>query len=125
MSALAAPVTAKATKAVVVVVGHTVYNNFNVLGVHRPPHLVCDTAHHLPCTRPGRSKSCPRLPRKLLHLTKEFLGESIQTSTAGHCSVEDAGAVLRLYWRDRVRWEGRLGHQLRGLHLRGLKIHCQ
>ena len=75
-----------------VVVGHGLENDFKVLGLHHPRHLVRDTAHDF------RRYLSPRgRPRKLRHITNEFLGLKIQDGEHDPC--EDARAALLLYQR--------------------------
>jgi len=104
----------------VIVVGHALENDFDVLEIQHPTGLVRDTAFYKPYMRSVRNKKM--YSRKLSHLTSEYLGIEIQqpqpkkessTSTSiGHSSVEDAAAALRLYWIKANEWERSLGHPL-------------
>ncbi|KAG8458180.1 hypothetical protein KFE25_011711 [Diacronema lutheri] len=78
-------------------VGHSVHNDFIVLGINHPAHLTRDTAHDL-----RRLKNGSR-PRKLKHLAAEYLGLKIQTGQ--HDAAEDARATLYLYRAFRDEFE--------------------
>ena len=73
-------------------VGHSLENDFRVLGFFPPRHMRRDTAHDVP-----RLQSPAGRPRKLRHITWEFLGLAIQDSESGHDPLEDARAALLLY----------------------------
>jgi RNA exonuclease 4 len=77
-----------------IVVGHGLENDFGVLGLNHPRHLVRDTAHDLPRLLRSNGK-----PRKLRHITYEWLGLTIQGGEGGHDPCEDARAALLLYQR--------------------------
>eukprot|EP00964_Phaeocystis_antarctica_P148873 scaffold115845_cov58-Phaeocystis_antarctica.AAC.5 len=77
-----------------IVVGHGLENDFGVLGLNHPRHLVRDTAHDLPRLLRSNGK-----PRKLRHITYEWLGLTIQGGESGHDPCEDARAALLLYQR--------------------------
>ena len=106
----------------VIVVGHALENDFDVLEIQHPTNLIRDTALYKPYMRSVRNKKM--YSRKLSHLTSEYLGLEIQqpkqsknesSSTAtsiGHSSVEDAAAALRLYWIKANEWERSLGYPL-------------
>jgi len=107
----------------VIVVGHALENDFDVLEIQHPTGLIRDTALYKPYMRSVRNKKM--YSRKLSHLTSEHLGIEIQiqqpqqmkkeSSTAtsiGHSSVEDAAAALRLYWIKANEWERSLGYPL-------------
>jgi len=90
-----------------VVVGHALKNDWNVLGIRHPKHLVRDTACYREFVHSGRRA------QKLRHLVYEHLDLSIQGSASGHCSVEDAASVLLLYKKFQCRWEESLRHPLK------------
>ena len=92
-----------------IVVGHALKNDWDVLEIKHPRHLVRDTACYKGFTRSGRRA------QKLRHLVLEHLDMSIQTSSSGHCSVEDAASVLLLYKKFEKSWENSLGNPLRKL----------
>ena len=106
----------------VIVVGHALENDFDVLEIQHPTNLIRDTALYKPYMRSVRNKKM--YSRKLSHLTSEYLNIEIQqpqqpkkesSSTAtsiGHSSVEDAAAALRLYWINANEWERSLGYPL-------------
>ena len=71
-----------------IVVGHGLENDFGVLGLSHPRHLVRDTAHDLPRLLRTNGK-----PRKLRHIAYEWLGLTIQGGDGGHDPCEDARAA--------------------------------
>jgi len=100
----------------VIVVGHGLVNDFDVLEITHPISNIRDTSTYKPYQRETRKKL---YPRKLSTLTNEELGIHIQQQKqqqqqpiAGHSSVEDAAAALRLYWHKHVEWERSLGYPL-------------
>lgn len=120
----------------VIVVGHALENDFDVLEITHPISLVRDTAFFVPYMRQVRNKL---YSRKLSVLSSEELGIDIQQSSSssleqmpllenedggggvsmiqndsmvGHSSVEDAAAALRLYWNRCIEWERSLGYPL-------------
>ncbi|KAJ1618362.1 ribonuclease H-like domain-containing protein [Pavlovales sp. CCMP2436] len=83
-----------------IVVGHSVDQDFTVLGIDHPTALSRDTAHDLRRLR-NRNR-----PRKLKHLVEEWVGLKIQRQgDAGHDPVEDARASLFLYLHFRAEFE--------------------
>jgi RNA exonuclease 4 len=88
-----------------VVVGHSLENDFRVLGFFPPREMMRDTAHDVRrlLSRGGR-------PRKLRRITWEFLGMTIQDSDEGHDPLEDARAALLLYRRFREEFEARAAY---------------
>ncbi len=122
----------------VMVVGHALENDFDVLEITHPISLIRDTAFFVPYMRQVRTKL---YSRKLSVLSSEELGIDIQQSSSssslsehpppledenggggvsmiqndskvGHSSVEDAAAALRLYWNRCIEWERSLGYPL-------------
>ena len=91
------------------IVGHGLENDFEVLEIRHPWHLIRDTALFKEFTL-SRKRS-----QKLRHLVSEHLDMSIQTSASGHCSVEDAASVLLLYKKFQTEWESSLGNPLKKL----------
>ncbi|XP_023255968.1 apoptosis-enhancing nuclease-like [Seriola lalandi dorsalis] len=94
-----------------VVVGHSVYNDFEALDILHPCHMVRDT-----CTTRLLSRlagfpreRCPSL--KIL--ASKLLNRRIQVGKRGHCSVEDAQAALDLYKLVEGEWEQELQNKLR------------
>lgn len=94
-----------------VVVGHSIYNDFEALDVIHPGHMVRDT-----CTTRLLSRlagfpreRCPSL--KIL--ASKLLNRRIQVGRRGHCSVEDAQAALDLYKLVEGEWEQELHNKLR------------
>ena len=88
-----------------IVVGHSLENDFRVLGFSPPREMMRDTAHDVRrlLSRAGR-------PRKLRHITWEFLGLVIQEKDGGHDPHEDALAALLLYRRYKEDFEARAAH---------------
>ena len=91
-----------------VICGHGLENDFGALGFSVPRHMCRDTAHDVRrlLSRAGR-------PRKLRHITWEFLGLVIQDSDAGHDPFEDALAALLLYVRFQPEFEARAQQKLK------------
>ncbi|XP_061750620.1 apoptosis-enhancing nuclease-like [Nerophis ophidion] len=95
-----------------VVVGHAVSNDFDVLGIVHPAHMVRDTVatRYLACLvgfpRPHGSS--------LKVMASKLLNRRIQVGKRGHCSVEDARASLDLYKLVEDKWEGHLQSVQRG-----------
>jgi RNA exonuclease 4 len=82
-------------------VGHSIQNDLDALGLRHPPDRTRDTARYPPLMRVlpgGRQK-----PRSLKELAREHLGLEIQGGE--HCSIEDARAALSLYQKHRKEWE--------------------
>lgn len=94
-----------------VVVGHSVYNDFEVLDTLHPGHMVRDTC----ATRLlSRLAGFPRgrcLSLKIL--ASKLLNRRIQVGNRGHCSLEDAQAALDLYKLVEGEWEQELQSKLR------------
>ncbi|XP_077373695.1 interferon-stimulated gene 20 kDa protein [Festucalex cinctus] len=88
-----------------VVVGHSLYNDFGVLNIQYPRHMVRDTGttHLL-----RRLAGFPRRRVSLKILAGKLLNRSIQVGRKGHCSVEDALAALDLYKLVEREWEWQL-----------------
>ena len=82
-----------------------VQNDFKVLGFIPPRELLRDTAHDV-----SRLLSKGGRPRKLRHITWEFLGLVIQDGSDGHDPLEDARAALLLYQRFEDEFENRALH---------------
>ena len=92
-----------------IVVGHGLKNDFRVLGIHHPWHLVRDTAKYEPFMAPchpfeSPTGACLR-SKKLKVLAKDKLDMVIQVEGRAHSPVEDAVAALELYKKHRVKWE--------------------
>ncbi|XP_008292198.1 apoptosis-enhancing nuclease [Stegastes partitus] len=94
-----------------VVVGHSIYNDFEALDVVHPGHMVRDTGTTRLLSRlAGFSRErCPSL--KIL--ASKLLNRRIQDGKRGHCSVEDAQAALDLYKLVEGEWEQELQNKLR------------
>ncbi|XP_051976035.1 apoptosis-enhancing nuclease [Xyrauchen texanus] len=86
-----------------VIIGHALYNDFFVLDIFVPVHMVRDTCtcswlRELYVASDRSNISLKKLARKLLNRT-------IQVGRLGHCSVEDARAALDLYKLVEDQWE--------------------
>ncbi|XP_058500800.1 apoptosis-enhancing nuclease [Solea solea] len=94
-----------------VVVGHSIYNDFEALGVNHPCHMVRDTSTTWLLSR------LAGFPRErcvsLRILSNKLLNRRIQVRKRGHCSVEDALATLDLYKLVEGEWEQDLQNKLR------------
>ncbi|XP_074534008.1 apoptosis-enhancing nuclease [Halichoeres trimaculatus] len=86
-----------------VVVGHSVYHDFEALELLHPAHMVRDTSTTQLLNR------LAGFPRErcvsLKTLSKKLLNKKIQVGERGHCSVEDAQAALDLYKLVEGEWE--------------------
>ncbi|XP_056906898.1 apoptosis-enhancing nuclease isoform X2 [Takifugu flavidus] len=92
-----------------VVIGHSVYNDFEVLDINHPPHMVRDTSMS-PLLSQLAGFSCKR---SLKVLTSKLLNRKIQGGRQGHNSVEDAQAALDLYKLVEGEWEREVQTTLR------------
>ncbi|XP_017288331.1 apoptosis-enhancing nuclease [Kryptolebias marmoratus] len=94
-----------------VVVGHSIFNDFEALDVIHPIHLVRDTCTTRLLSRLAgfRRGQCPSLKV----LASKLLNRQIQVGRKGHCSVEDARAALDLYKLVEGEWEQELQDRLR------------
>lgn len=82
-----------------ILVGHALKNDFEVLKVNHPRHLIRDTAR---CSYVKRLVQNKRTP-SLKWLACNLLGEDIQK--AEHDSIEDARAVMRVYLKIKQYFE--------------------
>ncbi|KAH9256102.1 hypothetical protein BASA81_005878 [Batrachochytrium salamandrivorans] len=88
-----------------IVVGHGLKNDFEVLMIEHPKHLIRDTSYFRPfMTKDGK-------PRKLKILALELLKCPIQEGRKGHDPKIDAKAALDLYVAHSKEWESSLAHQ--------------
>jgi len=112
---------------IVILVGHALKNDFQVLRYYHPRSLTRDTAMYKPFMRQVRKRM---LPHKLSYLCEEHLGITIQNNDCtieidkdtheedddetgdGHSSIEDAAATLLLYRHVSDEWEKSLGYPL-------------
>ncbi|XP_051917449.1 apoptosis-enhancing nuclease [Hippocampus zosterae] len=97
-----------------VVVGHSICNDFRVLRLRFPRHMIRDTG----ATRLlARLAGFPRRRRVSLKiLADKLLNRRIQAGMRGHCSVEDALAALDLYKLVAPEWEWELQSPLTDQH---------
>ncbi|KAM9807863.1 interferon-stimulated gene 20 kDa protein [Neosynchiropus ocellatus] len=97
-----------------VIVGHALYNDFKVLGMMHPAHMIRDTSAAPLLTKLA---GLPRhRPISLKSLSSKLLHRNIQADRRGHCSVEDARAALDLYKLVEAEWEQVMEHDLRDSH---------
>lgn len=75
--------------------------------------MLRDTAHDV-----RRLLSKGGRPRKLRHITWEFLGLVIQDGADGHDPLEDARAALLLYQRFEEEFEARALHHMAEARMR-------
>ena len=80
-----------------IIVGHDLGHDQEVLGINFPPDKVRDTAFYRPYLKHGGKSS------KLRDLAKKFLGKVIQAGE--HDPAEDAKAALLLYFHKMSSWE--------------------
>uniref|UniRef100_UPI0037E895EF apoptosis-enhancing nuclease n=1 Tax=Semicossyphus pulcher TaxID=241346 RepID=UPI0037E895EF len=94
-----------------VVVGHSIYNDFEALDLLHPAHMVRDTITTRLLSRLAGfpSRHCVSLK----FLSNKLLNRKIQVGRRGHCSVEDARAALDLYKLVEGEWEQELQDKLR------------
>jgi len=109
----------------VILVGHALENDFEVLKLSHPKKYTRDTSFYKPFMQQVRKK---KYSRKLSHLVKEHLEVDIQQNDksnmsipvhidknnehisssehhTGHSSIEDASAALLLYLKYEKEWE--------------------
>lgn len=79
-----------------IVVGHSIHNDFSALKVSHPPEKTRDTQVYYRTLFQGKTPS-------LRKLSESLLGVKIQDGE--HDSVQDAQATMKLYVRERVKWE--------------------
>ncbi|XP_064595563.1 apoptosis-enhancing nuclease-like [Liolophura sinensis] len=84
-----------------IVIGHALFNDFNVLNIQHPWGHVRDTANYKPLRMRSNHGDGQRVSLK--RLTKALLDRDIQTGE--HCSSEDARAALDLYKLVQSEWE--------------------
>ncbi|XP_034031677.1 apoptosis-enhancing nuclease [Thalassophryne amazonica] len=93
-----------------VVVGHSIFNDFRVLEMDHPAHMIRDTSttRLLSCLAGFPGRRCSSLKK----LASKLLNRKIQVGKKGHCSVEDAQASLDLYKLVEGEWEQELHNML-------------
>jgi hypothetical protein len=102
----------------VIVVGHGLVNDFDVLEITHPVSNIRDTSTYKPYQRETRKKLYPRKLSTLaceelgIHIQQQQQQQQQQQTIIGHSSVEDAAAALRLYWHKHGEWERSLGYPL-------------
>lgn len=79
-----------------IVVGHSIHNDFSALKISHPPEKTRDTQVYYKSLFQGKTPS-------LRKLSESLLGVKIQEGE--HDSVLDAQATMKLYVRERVKWE--------------------
>ncbi|XP_034541820.1 apoptosis-enhancing nuclease [Notolabrus celidotus] len=94
-----------------VVVGHSIYHDFEALDFLHPAHMVRDT---ITTRLLSRMAGFPRERCASLRiLAGKLLDRKIQVGRRGHCSVEDARAALDLYKLVEGEWERELQERMR------------
>ncbi|KAF7639858.1 Exonuclease domain-containing protein [Meloidogyne graminicola] len=83
-----------------IVVGHSIHNDFQVLGLTHPPKLIRDTAK---CKLLRETLDEPKRTPSLKLLAHHLLGVQIQQGE--HDSVMDAKIALRIYLQHQNKWE--------------------
>lgn len=78
-----------------IVVGHAVHNDFSVLKINHPQDKIRDTQNYFKFLFQGKTPS-------LKKLSESVLGLKIQKGE--HDSVQDAQATMKLYVKERARW---------------------
>lgn len=91
-----------------ILVGHALENDLKILNLHHPWEMIRDTATYAPFMRVGPDGVWK--PRRLVDLTRTFLGVNIQQSE--HCSMEDARAAMQLYRAVQNEWDGAIAIEL-------------
>ncbi|XP_026696256.2 RNA exonuclease 4-like [Ciona intestinalis] len=81
-----------------ILVGHALWNDFQVLFLNHPKKCIRDTAKY----KPFRNLTAGRSPG-LRILCKKILGVDVQKGE--HSSVQDAQAAMRLYTMHKKHWE--------------------
>ncbi|KAM4572861.1 apoptosis-enhancing nuclease [Odontesthes bonariensis] len=94
-----------------VVVGHSIYNDFEVLDMLHPGHMVRDTSTTCLLSRLAGFPRERCLSLKIL--ASKLLNRKIQAGRRGHSSVEDAQAALDLYKLVEGEWEQDVQSRLR------------
>lgn len=86
-----------------IIVGHALFNDFQVLEISVPPLIIRDTCS---CgLLQGLYNASIRCNVSLKKLSLKLLNRTIQSGRNGHCSVEDACAAMDLYKLVEHQWE--------------------
>ncbi|XP_061532853.1 apoptosis-enhancing nuclease [Phycodurus eques] len=97
-----------------VVVGHSIHNDFGMLRILHPSHMVRDTG--ATCLLAQLAGFPRQRCVSLRVLARKLLNRRIQVGKKGHCSVEDALAALDLYKMVEGEWEWELQSHLTDDH---------
>ena len=102
-----------------IIVGHDLVHDMEVLGINFPPDKIRDTAFYGPYLKHGGRSS------KLKDLAKKFLGKIIQAGE--HDPAEDAKAALLLYFHKMSAWEETVRKReiVRAFHENNFNAHAQ
>lgn len=87
-----------------IVVGHAVHNDFSVLKINHPKDKTRDTSEYFKYLFQGKNPS-------LKKLSESILGLKIQKGE--HDSVQDAQATMKLYVKERDRWNQKMAPKSR------------
>lgn len=79
-----------------IIVGHAVHHDFSVLKISHPPEKIRDTQIYYKNLFQGGTPSLKKLSESLL---------GVQIQKGEHDSVQDAQATMKLYVKERVKWE--------------------
>ncbi|KAA0724425.1 Apoptosis-enhancing nuclease [Triplophysa tibetana] len=86
-----------------VIIGHSLFNDFKVLDISVPAHMIRDTCS---CWLLRELyEASHRCMVSLKKLSQRLLSRNIQVGRKGHCSIEDARATLDLYKLVEDQWE--------------------
>ncbi|KTF75383.1 hypothetical protein cypCar_00018306 [Cyprinus carpio] len=89
-----------------IIVGHALFNDFQVLDISVPPQMIRDTCS---CRLlRGLYNTSIRCNVSLKKLSRKLLNRTIQSGRMGHCSVEDACAAMDLYKLVEDQWEKKI-----------------
>lgn len=94
-----------------IVVGHAVHNDFDVLKINHPRDKIRDTQRYFKYLFQGKTPS-------LKKLSESLLGVKIQKGE--HDSVQDAQATMKLYVKERDKWNEKL-HKMNTNHIKKKK----
>ena len=82
-----------------ILVGHGLIQDFRVLHLNHPWHMIRDSATYQPLLRFNLQ------PRRLKELASTELGMLIQRDGIEHDSIEDARAAMEIYKRHQAGWD--------------------
>ncbi|RXN19620.1 apoptosis-enhancing nuclease-like protein [Labeo rohita] len=86
-----------------IIVGHAIFNDFQVLNISVPRQMIRDTCSSKMLRELYNGST--RCSVSLKKLSQTLLNRTIQVGKKGHCSVEDARAAMDLYKLVEDQWE--------------------